>query len=140
MEKKVIVRDNGTKRVIHMPVGESKTRKEMAKATDVNNIMNRYKTTGQLTHVTKNMPWYGDATAITDYQGALNSVLAAQEKFAELPSKLRERFRNDPGALIAFLQDPANKDEAIKLGLVAAPPRVEKGPEVPAPGSESKPS
>jgi len=44
---------------------------------------------------------------------------------ASLPSKIRDRFGNDPSQLLSFLADSSNKDEAISLGLVSAPVGVE---------------
>lgn len=46
----------------------------------------------------------------------------AQQNFMLLPAEIRERFNNDPGRLIAFLEDDRNKNEAIKLGIVNKPP------------------
>jgi hypothetical protein len=35
-----------------------------------------------------------------------------------LPADLRARFSNNPEELINFLDNPENKDEAIRLGLL----------------------
>lgn len=63
-------------------------------------------------------PRFGDFTGVRDFHSALNSVLAAQEAFLGLSPELRSRFGNDPQNLIMFLEDPANKAEAVELGLV----------------------
>lgn len=55
------------------------------------------------------------------YIEALNIVARAKTMFDDLPSELRDRFNNDPTKLLKFLDDPNNKDEAIKLGLVNPP-------------------
>ena len=52
----------------------------------------------------------------------MNAVLAAQDEFMELPAQLRARFNNDPALLIDFLEKEENREEAIKLGLVASKP------------------
>jgi phage internal scaffolding protein len=49
----------------------------------------------------------------------------AQYQFDQLPALIRDRFHNDPQEMLAFLNDPNNYDEAIKLGLVNPPPAPE---------------
>jgi phage internal scaffolding protein len=84
---------------------------------DINNILRQFNVTGLLPENTLS-PRYGDFTGISDYQTALNQVIAAEDEFMRLPAELRARFDNDPGNLIEFLENSENKDEAIKLGLV----------------------
>ena len=87
---------------------------------DINNILRQFNITGQLPEQTLS-PRYGDFTGISDYQTALNQVIAAEDEFMRLPADLRARFENDPAQLIDFLEKSENKDEAIKLGLVNKP-------------------
>jgi phage internal scaffolding protein len=68
------------------------------------------------------MPLTGDFVDVPDFQTALNLVISAQDEFMKVPADVRARFNNDPGELMAFLEDDKNRDEAIKLGLVNAPP------------------
>lgn len=84
--------------------------------------MAKYKATGLIDHVNTFRGSYGDFTSVQDYQLSLNQVMAAQESFEALPSNIRARFQNNPGALLAFLEDPKNQEEAVKLGLINAPP------------------
>jgi len=65
---------------------------------------------------------FGDFTSYDDYHSSLNQIIEAQDAFEALPSSMRKRFGNDPGELLAFLEDPANNEEAVKLGLRQAPP------------------
>lgn len=84
---------------------------------DITNIIKQYDRTGLITHVTKAVQEYGDFTLINEYQESLNTVIAAQEAFQELPSHIRKRFNNDPGAFFEFATNPDNKDQMIELGL-----------------------
>jgi len=84
---------------------------------DINNILRQFNVTGLLPENTLS-PRYGDFTGISDYHSALNQVIAAEDEFMALPAEIRSRFANDPAQLIDFLQNPENKPEAIKLGLV----------------------
>jgi phage internal scaffolding protein len=88
--------------------------------TDINYIVRQFGLTGELPGQTIS-PQYGDFTGVLDYHSAVNAVLAAQDEFMDLPAQMRARFDNDPAKLIDFLGNEENRDEAIKLGLVAKP-------------------
>lgn len=89
--------------------------------TDINTIVERFGLTGELPSGVR-APQYGDFTAVTDYHTALNAVAIANEAFDEMPWKIRARFHNDPENFVKFVADPANRDEAIKLGLIIPKP------------------
>ena len=89
--------------------------------TDINYIVRQFGITGELPGKPMN-PQYGDFTGVLDYHSAVNAVLAAQDDFMGLPAQMRSRFNNDPAQLIDFLGNEENREEAIKLGLVAAKP------------------
>lgn len=142
MTKVITVRPNGTKRVVTINDEPSRTQKQFQDAVNVNKIMERYLKTGTVTHIRNQAEGvYADLTGITDYQSALNQVMHANQKFLDLPSKIRLRFENDPKKLIEFLQNPANLEESVELGLrhksVLPPPKNEELPKnVEAPKSK----
>ena len=84
---------------------------------DINNILRKFNVTGELP-VGSVQPQYGDFSGITDYQSALNAVMAAQDSFLALPAKIRARFDNDAALFVDFASDEANKDEMKALGLL----------------------
>ena len=90
---------------------------------DINVIMERF---GRGMALPDNFspPQYGDFVGINDYHSAMNQVAAARESFDSMPANLRARFNNDPGQLMAFLDDSENRQEAVKLGLVPPPPET----------------
>lgn len=90
---------------------------------DVNRIMARYLETGILDGRDPASARFVDCTALQalDYQGAMNFVISAQQAFSQLPASVRTRFRNDPSEMLQFVDDPSNRDEAIRLGLLADP-------------------
>lgn len=100
---------------------EGLTQQQFAEEVDINTIVKRFGITGQLPENLR-MPVSGDFTDISDFQSAMNAVVAAKGEFMRLPGELRQRFNHDPAQLISFLEDDKNKDEAIKLGLVNKPP------------------
>jgi phage internal scaffolding protein len=48
----------------------------------------------------------------------MNALIAAETEFAALPAQIRIKFANDPSNLVQFLDNPENRAEAEKLGLV----------------------
>lgn len=96
-----------------------RTKQAFKDECDINNILKQYKATGQLTHVRSHAQQgkYDNLPDEVDFQTSLNTVIAAERAFSSLPSKLRNRFHNDPVEFLEFMSDPANQDEAIELGL-----------------------
>jgi phage internal scaffolding protein len=95
----------------------SRTKQSFRDECDINNILKQFNVTGQLP-VGSVQPQYGDFSGITDYQSALNAVMAAQDSFLQLPAKVRAKFDNDPALFVEFASDEANKDEMKALGLL----------------------
>ena len=95
----------------------SRTKQSFRDECDINNILRQFNVTGQLPSGSV-QPQYGDFSGITDYQSALNAVMAAQDSFLQLPAKIRAKFDNDPALFVEFASDEANKDEMKALGLL----------------------
>lgn len=72
--------------------------------------------------------YFGDFSNPGDFRDAMERVRAAENAFASLPAKLRDRFNNNPQKLLAFVNDPDNDEEAVKLGLLKKMPE-KKEPE-----------
>lgn len=106
----------------------SKTKQSFADECDINNILEHFNKTGVLTHYNERQPVYGDFTDPISFQESLNLVIQAHEMFDALPSKIRERFHNDPQEFLDFASDEKNKDEMISLGLIEAPPAAPVDP------------
>ena len=97
-----------------------RTKQSFKDECNINNIMARYQKSGAITHVQNNQPQYGFATARTFHE-SMNIVTKAQSMFAELPSSIRSKFKNDPAQFLDFVQDAGNADELVELGLANAP-------------------
>lgn len=113
----------------------SLAQQHMAEECDINFIVERFGVTGQLPDNNRPMPTYGDFTGVSDYRQALDAVMQAQDAFMSLPANVRERFDNDPALFVDFCSstDPADRSEAIELGLIpppAKPDGVIPSPEV----------
>ena len=102
---------------------------------DINKILERYQRSGAIDHFAKYGPEYGVASRL-DFQEAMNLVTSANTMFQDLPSSIRERFGNDPGAFLDFVGDAENAEEMAELGLVDQAPvipeaAVREAPEAP---------
>lgn len=88
-----------------------------AKQCDVNYIIAKYDKEGIINHLAKFEYKYGDMTA-NDFAQMTAAVLQAKQTFEAMPSKIRNEFDNSPEKFLAFMDDPANRDKAIELGLI----------------------
>lgn len=70
-------------------------------------------------------PRFLDLSDARSYHEMLNTVTAIDTMFARLPARLRSKHRNRPEILMAWLADPANTAEAVKLGLIDDPEVVQ---------------
>lgn len=114
----------------------SLTQQQFAAESDINTIVDTFMKTGHLPDPVS-MPQYLDYEGIFDFQSAMNVVRAADENFMRMDAKVRSRFHNSPQEFLDFFADPANFDEAIRLGLAvpqaavgtpaAAPPEAAVG-------------
>lgn len=122
--------------VIYKP--PSRTKQSFAAECDINNILKQFGKTGQLTHISSRAAQgvYRDLPDDVDFQTSLSIVQQGEAAFATLPSRVRNRFHNSPEEFLAFLADPANREEAIKLGLVIPDPLPSPVP--PAPSTKDK--
>lgn len=124
-------------------VPPSRTKQEFVQECDINNIIKSYKLTGQIAHINANAGKFEDLPDTLDFQESMNTVVQAQDAFAALPSHIRARFGNDPTNFLQFLQDPANQDEAIRLGLAKdtrPPPEPPQPPPAPPEANKEPPA
>lgn len=125
---------------------DGRTKQSPADQADINSIMKKYLSTGEFP-VGRGPGRYGDFSGLEDYHSALSRVMAAQRAFDALPSHVRNYVRNDPGQLLALVNDPERQAEAEGLGLlqeVPEPPTPpvpsEPAPTEPAPDAEPAPN
>lgn len=103
-----------------------------AEETDINKIMKRVMK-GQSVIVNNGQPFYGDVSDLGGLQEAFMKVQEAEDLFMQYPADVRERFENDPIQLVEFLENPNNRAEAEKLGLVNKAPVPEPAKTPPTP-------
>ena len=111
----------GAKLRVAIATGDGLTEQNHKDETDINNIVRKYNKTGLIDHLNQFEKQYGDMTGY-DYQEAMNTVAAANTMFEGLPSSIRNKFDNDPAKFINFVDDEANADKLVEMGL--AKPKV----------------
>jgi phage internal scaffolding protein len=130
MAQKFRTKYEGRIQVTSNTEGPSLTHQSFQKECDINNIMEKYKNGTPILHLNGRQPQYGDFSHVMGYQEAYNAVIEAQEAFMNLPAKIREQFKNDPGQFIAFVEDPKNEKELIKMGLATERQTPKEGNQV----------
>ena len=99
---------------------KGRTKQWHKKECDINQIMAKYQKTGVIDHVNTHQENYGFATS-EDLHESLNLINTANDMFADLPSKARVEFNNEPGQFLDFVQDPKNHSKLYDLGLSEYP-------------------
>lgn len=114
-------RPNGSKRVYTKLTEPSKTDQSFKEMVDVNNIITRYRKTGQISHLRKNVGVFADVSKVPDLLTATVLVKDAQEAFMQLPSDIRQNFDNDPIKFFNYYHDEKNTEKLIEMGLIPKP-------------------
>jgi len=109
----------------------SLTQQQFAEEADINTIVDRFMRTGVMPEGV-GVPSYQDYDGVFDFQTAQNAIRSAQENFFKMPAEVRARFQHSPQVFLEFFNDPANQEEAIKLGLATRSPGQQSVPAQPA--------
>lgn len=99
----------------------SVTQQQFKDEADINYIVRMYDAQGvipgQIGAVPRE-PMFGDFSNLPDNaQEAYNQILEAKANFDNLDVEIRKRFNFDPALFFEFVQNPANVDELVSLGL-----------------------
>lgn len=98
------------------------TVQSFAQDADINTLMKRFGVTdGAIPPAVPDPRYYGDFSDVPDFRAALDATREAQQRFNLLPAEIRNRFAEDPVRLWEFVNDPANTEESVKLGLLKRP-------------------
>ena len=123
--------------------GESMAKQSFKDECDINVIMARYEKTGVMPDFGGREGRFFDCTG-SDFQRAMEIIANAKSMFAQLPAGVRARFYNDPGQMLDFVNDEANREEAQALGLLkpveapsAAPDAKGATPPAPPPAASA---
>lgn len=101
---------------------------------DINTIVERFGITGMLP-TNLRVPLAAEFVDVLDYHTAMNTIIASDKAFMEMPANIRDQFQNNAGRFVDFVSDPANVEQCRKWGLalelapgsVVVPPVAEGG-------------
>lgn len=102
---------------------EQLTDQTHADELDINTVMRRW-ANGTEPIINAQIPKYGDFSNVDDYLVARLNVAEVQDSFDKLPHAVRAKFNFEPHELLAFVDNPDNYDEAIRLGLLEPNPAL----------------
>jgi len=111
-----------TKPILTFPPNSRWTKQSFREECDINTIMARYQSTGEMPVISERAPQYLDVSSGFDFALMQDQLVEAQNLFNDLPSSLRNRFANNPALFLNFVQDEANRPEMYKLGLLKKSP------------------
>lgn len=97
------------------------TKQSMKDECDINLIIRKHHS-GLVAHMRQADPVFLDCTG-PEFDEAMQIVTSGRQTFEGLPSTIRNRFHNDVGEFLEFFNNEANREEAIKLGLIEKPPQ-----------------
>lgn len=102
---------------ITFPPDSDVTDQSFKEECDINTIMQRYQSTGELPVLNGQQGQWLDVTGM-DFQRHMDFIIDAQNLFDQLPSAVRDRFGNDPAAFLDFTSRDENAVEIAKMGLL----------------------
>jgi len=111
----------GPKVVIDCSKGKILTKQSFKQESDINFIVARYQRTGMLVDpgmVGRREAIFADFSEVGDFQSAQERIVKGREAFDSLSAEVRSRFQNEPGKLLDFMANEANKKEAQDLGII----------------------
>lgn len=112
--------------------GPTLTQAHFVKDADINEIVKRFGVKdGAIPPMALNPRYFGDFENVPDFREALDNIREANTRFAMLPADIRARFNNNPLDLFAFVENPINEDESVRLGLLQKIPEPVVPPEAP---------
>lgn len=116
MAKKTIIRSRFDEfETKGLTCGEGLTQQHFKDECDINYLIRHFQ------DIPRPEPIYGDVSAYSDLQSAIDIVNNAEEDFMLLPSEIRDRFANNPVDFYNFANDPNNLEEMYDLGLAIRP-------------------
>lgn len=108
------------------PSGKSPTRQDASMGLQTSEIVNAHRPGMPIASPlgiggAPRMPRFMDMPA-DSFHEMMNKVADVQSAFASLPARLKGKFGNNPYQMMRWVQNPDNRKEALKMGLVVPTP------------------
>ncbi|QCQ85105.1 internal scaffolding protein [Blackfly microvirus SF02] len=124
---------------LEFPIQSPYTRQEYKQECDINHIMAQYEHTGLLPHINEAAPQYMDCTG-QDFRQHMDYIAGAFSLFEELPSRIRDKFGNDPAEFLDFCSHDKNRPELAEMGLLSPDAMQRMAPPQGSPETPQKPA
>lgn len=111
-------------------VGEDAAKQQFRESSNVNNIVKKYRAMGGIPQspIGARAPMFGVFDFSQTYHAMATAVADISAAWRRVPASVRDRF-GSTAAMLRFMDDPRNKEEAQKLGLLPSPsPKVDSFP------------
>lgn len=103
-------------RLTFRSAGKSLTEQHHKNDCDISLIMRKIRQ-GQAISAVRQPQYYIDDASIPDYQESLEIIRRGESAIAKMPEAFKRRFRSFP-EFLSFIQNPENREECQRLGLV----------------------
>lgn len=103
------------KRFIRKFEGESKTQTQFGEDHKTDVMIKKFLKTGRIS--VQNGPLMAGMDGAS-YHENMNRLVDIEQAFMKVPSEIRDKFQNDPGHFMDFVNDEKNYDECVKLGIL----------------------
>lgn len=97
--------------------GPSATRQEHKNECQISTIIDKYRRTGQLTHVREHLGSYLDVSELPDFTRMMDIRAKAAEQFELLPAHIRESLGNDPAVYVDFMATATDDEFRAVMGI-----------------------
>lgn len=123
-------------------VGHSLTQQQFKDECDIHRILTRYAEYGTCDHLMRVAPKYVDCTHISSktFQDHLDFMMDFDDYFDSLPQEVRDKFDDDPEAMMEYLADEKNFEAACELGIISKDSERATASERPLKNENSTPS
>lgn len=110
-----------TRRRTHAESGPvNPTVQSQVSETDINAMSAKYLKSRMAGNPQGRKPMFIEVPSASFHE-MMNKVARIRQDFERLSAKLRRRFMDDPGVMLAFVENPDNREECVKLGLIDDP-------------------
>lgn len=99
----------------------SRTKQSFADECDINKIVKRFETTGQVQHMNTRKPIYADVSNVVDLAASLAAVELAEDSFGALRSDLRQAANHDPVEFLRMMESEEGREILEGLGYTDEP-------------------
>lgn len=105
---------------MHPVSGPNPTQQSQLPETDINMMSAKYLKSRMAGNPNGRKPMFIEVPSASFHE-MMNTVMRMRDDFSRLSAKVRAKFMNDPGVMLAWLENPDNRREGVRMGLIDDP-------------------